>query len=49
MSEIKPECHADHDGDCNWSYCPQLRDGEPEKSGRYCPLWDIEDIEEDET
>lgn len=31
-------CHADRDGDCNWSQCPQLRDGEPVASGRHCPL-----------
>jgi hypothetical protein len=38
MSEPKcPPCHADRDGDCEWSECPQKRDGEPEKSGRHCP------------
>jgi hypothetical protein len=31
-------CHADSDGDCDWKNCPQLRDGEPRKSGRHCPL-----------
>lgn len=31
-------CHADRDGDCDWEGCPQLRDGEPKKSGRHCPL-----------
>ena len=31
-------CHAGSDGDCSWSDCPQLRDGEPVKSGRHCPL-----------
>lgn len=31
-------CHADRDGDCVWSGCPQLRDGEPQKTGRHCPL-----------
>jgi hypothetical protein len=31
-------CHADRDGDCNHKDCPQLRDGEPHKSGRSCPL-----------
>lgn len=30
-------CHADRDGDCVWKECPQLRDGEPERSGRHCP------------
>lgn len=31
-------CHAGRDGDCVWPACPQLRDGEPSKSGRHCPL-----------
>lgn len=31
-------CHADSDGACDWKECPQLRDGEPGKSGRHCPL-----------
>jgi len=31
-------CHADRDGDCSWRECPQLRDGEPKKTGRHCPL-----------
>ena len=26
------------DGECNWRDCPQIRDGEPMKSGRHCPL-----------
>lgn len=38
-------CHASRgDGECFWEKCPQIRDGEPEKSGRHCPLdlidWD---------
>jgi hypothetical protein len=36
-------CHGHEDGDCFWSGCPQLRDGEPEKSGRHCPLDDRND------
>lgn len=38
-------CHADSDGDCEWAKCPQLRDGEPKKTGRHCPLdnWSIDD------
>lgn len=32
------DCHADRDGDCDWSECPQTRDGEPAKTGRHCPL-----------
>jgi len=31
-------CHAGTDGDCYWSECPQIMDGEPHKSGRSCPL-----------
>jgi len=31
-------CHAHQDGDCTWEKCPQIRDGEPQKSGRHCPL-----------
>lgn len=32
-------CASDSDGDCAHSQCPQLRDGEPLKSGRSCPVW----------
>ncbi len=31
-------CHAARDGDCSWAHCPQIEDGEPEKSRRHCPL-----------
>lgn len=31
-------CHGGRDGDCFWKHCPQLRDNEPEQSGRHCPL-----------
>jgi len=31
-------CAAARDGDCTHAKCPQLRDGEPTKTGRYCPL-----------
>lgn len=31
-------CAAGKDGDCTHSQCPQLRDGEPSKTGRHCPL-----------
>lgn len=31
-------CHAEQDGDCFWRECPQLKDGEPNKSNRHCPL-----------
>ena len=30
-------CMSNREGDCNWSECPQLRDGEPERTGRHCP------------
>jgi len=29
---------ARSDGECIYSRCPQLRDGEPARSGRHCPL-----------
>jgi hypothetical protein len=31
-------CAAGRDGECSHSQCPQLRDNEPGKSGRHCPL-----------
>jgi len=32
-------CHATRDdGDCDWKDCPQLRDDEPKKTHRHCPL-----------
>lgn len=31
-------CGAGMDGDCYAGGCPQNRDGEPMKSGRFCPL-----------
>lgn len=36
--EILGCCHSDDDGDCNWAKCPQLRDKEPRRTGRHCPL-----------
>lgn len=35
-------CGAHRDGDCWRSWCPQLRDNEPARSGRHCPAdrWD---------
>jgi hypothetical protein len=41
-----PHCHADSDGECTWDGCPQLRDGEPKKSGRHCP-YDVEVVSTD--
>lgn len=37
-SRIVNHCRAQRDGDCCWSECPQLRDGEPHATGRHCPL-----------
>jgi len=31
-------CMSGKEGKCNWLNCPQLIDGEPDKSGRNCPL-----------
>ncbi len=39
-------CAANRDGDCDHQQCPQLRDGEPVKSGRRCPL-DTQNPEDD--
>jgi hypothetical protein len=36
---VGKRCHASRgDGECMWKDCPQLRDKEPEKTGRHCPL-----------
>jgi hypothetical protein len=31
-------CAAGLDGECYHDSCPQIADGEPEKTGRFCPL-----------
>lgn len=31
-------CAAARDGECFHAQCPQLKDGEPVKSGRHCPI-----------
>jgi hypothetical protein len=41
-SSTVERCHAGSDGDCSDERCPQLRDGEPARSGRHCPL-DVRD------
>lgn len=49
MTDILPyitSCRAGRDGECNDPRCPQLRDNEPEATGRHCPL--DNDDEEDE-
>ena len=38
IHEAPRTCAAGKDGDCIHRGCPQLRDGEPGKSGRHCPL-----------
>lgn len=40
-------CQAGKEGDCEWSACPQNRDGEPKKNGRWCPLDPINTEDED--
>jgi len=35
---LDTDCRSASDGDCDWSECPQLRDGEPKATGRHCPL-----------
>lgn len=35
---ITLNCHSANDGECHWDLCPQIRDNEPEASGRHCPL-----------
>lgn len=34
-------CQAIEEEPCDWAGCPQVRDDEPRRSGRHCPL-DIE-------
>ncbi|MBD3321204.1 MAG: hypothetical protein GF350_08935 [Chitinivibrionales bacterium] len=34
------ECMANRDGECTHPGCPQVRDGEPKRSGRSCPRGD---------
>ena len=38
VEDTNDNCHAGKDGDCTWKNCPQIKDGEPQKSGRHCPL-----------
>ena len=38
VDEELQACVAGRDGDCTHGKCPQLRDGEPEKTGRHCPV-----------
>ena len=46
MKDKEESCHAGTDGDCEWTECPQLKDNEPQLTGRWCPLDDNpEDLE----
>ncbi len=38
VAQVGQYCHAQKDGNCIWGHCPQLRDREPEKTGRHCPI-----------
>ena len=31
-------CKANRDGECDHKICPQIKDGEPNATGRHCPL-----------
>lgn len=44
--ERNQRCSAGKDGECFSEDCPQLLDGEPERSGRYCPLVGRDDVDE---
>jgi hypothetical protein len=37
-TDILKRCQANNDGECYHAACPQLRDDEPKKSRRHCPL-----------
>ncbi len=37
-NEVLTRCQCGTDGECNHPNCPQIRDGEPKKTGRHCPL-----------
>jgi hypothetical protein len=41
-------CHSASDGECDDRRCPQIRDGEPAKSGRHCPLDCLDKIDDDD-
>lgn len=42
-------CQSNSDGECDHHDCPQIKDGEPQATGRSCPLypWVVNDIEEE--
>lgn len=37
IPEAQRHCFAASDGECGWQGCPQIRDNEPQNSGRHCP------------
>ena len=37
-AKVIAQCQAGNDGECVHKSCPQLRDNEPLKTGRHCPL-----------
>lgn len=40
-------CRSDNDGDCDWDKCPQIAQGEPQMTGRHCPLDRIRNKDDD--
>lgn len=40
------DCAEGQDGECNHEMCPQIRDDEPKKTGRHCPLPNFTDDDE---
>ncbi len=48
-NEHLTHCAAARDGECWAAECPQIRDGEPQRSGRTCPLPFLGDAGEDES
>lgn len=44
-SSKRRTCKSDRDGECDASDCPQLRDDEPQSTGRSCPLYEWSDEE----
>jgi hypothetical protein len=42
-------CAAARDGECHHPDCPQIRDNEPEKRGRHCPIDTCKDPYEEAT
>lgn len=38
LGDLASHCRGARDGECSWKHCPQIRDGEPHKTRRHCPL-----------